>query len=139
MTLINAQFEEGGFRYWVERDGLRYAGRHILVDLWGAKDLQRLEVVRSAILEAVKACGANLLDLTLYQFTPNGGITGAAVLSQSHLCIHTWPEEGFAAVDLFVCGLNDPTLILPVLQAAFNPERMEVYERKRGETVISDQ
>jgi S-adenosylmethionine decarboxylase len=132
MTLQNAQYEEGGFRYWVELDGQRYAGRHLLVDMWGAQNLHRLEAVRSALLEAIQACGAHLLDLSLYQFTPNGGITSAAVLSQSHLCIHTWPEEGFVAVDLFVCGLNDPTLILPVLEAAFSPKRMEVSEHKRG-------
>jgi S-adenosylmethionine decarboxylase len=135
MTLLNTQCEEGGFRYWVDRDGKRYAGRHLLIDMWGAMNLDHLEVVRNAILDSVNACNANLIDLTLHQFTPNGGITGAAVLSQSHLCIHTWPEESFVAIDLFVCGLNDPTLILPVLQAAFRPDKVEVSEHKRGLTV----
>jgi S-adenosylmethionine decarboxylase len=102
------------------------------VDLWGAKRLDRLETVRSALLQAIHACGANLLDLNLVQFTPNGGITGAAVLSHSHLCIHTWPEESFAAVDMFVCGAGDPTRMLPALQDAFQPERMEVSEHRRG-------
>ncbi len=132
MTLIDTHCDEGGFRYWIEQDGTRYAGRHLMVDMWGAKNLNHLENVRNALLESINACGANLIELMLYQFTPNGGITGAAVLSQSHLCIHTWPEESFVAIDLFVCGLNEPTLILPVLQAAFLPERVEVREHKRG-------
>jgi S-adenosylmethionine decarboxylase len=124
--------EDGGFRYWVASNGQRYAGRHLLIDFWGAQKLDQIETVRNAILQGINACGANLLDLTLYQFTPNGGITGAAVLSQSHLCIHTWPEEGFAAIDLFICGLTDPTLILPSLQEAFSPGRVEIHELKRG-------
>ena len=124
--------QEGSFRYWIEQDGMRYAGRHLVVDLWGAKNLDRLEVVRGAVLDAIRACGASLIDLNLHHFLPNGGITGAAVLSQSHLCIHTWPEEGFAAIDLFVCGPHDPTLIMPALQAAFTPERVEVHEHRRG-------
>ncbi len=134
MTLKDTPCDEGGFRYWVERGGTRYAGRHLLVDMWGAKNLDHLETVRNALLESINACGANLIDLTLHQFTPNGGITGAAVLSQSHLCIHTWPEECFVAIDLFVCGLSDPIQILPVLQSAFSPERVEVREHKRGLT-----
>ena len=135
MTLKDMQCDEGGFRYWVEQDGMHYAGQHLLVDMWGAKNLDRLEIVRNALLESINACGANLIELMLHQFSPNGGITGTAVLSQSHLCIHTWPEENFVAIDLFMCGLSDPIQILPVLQAAFSPERVDIHEYKRGLTV----
>ena len=65
-------------------------------------------------------------------FEPNGGISGVAVLSESHISCHTWPEKGFAAFDVFMCGDAQPELAVPVLEAAFKPKRVVVEEIKRG-------
>ena len=73
-----------------------------------------------------------LLDLRVYPFTPQG-VTGVAILSESHLMIHTWPEHGYAAVDVFTCGMHtDPSKAVPVLRRHFLPERVQVMEMNRG-------
>jgi S-adenosylmethionine decarboxylase len=55
-----------------------------------------------------------------------------ALLAESHISIHSWPEHGYAAIDIFVCGPCDPYRVVPVLEAAFRPARMELHEQKRG-------
>ncbi|MCC2668007.1 MAG: speH [Armatimonadetes bacterium] len=108
------------------------AGTHLLIDLFGAERLDSVEVVRAALTEAASACGATLLDIRLHHFGGGGGVTGVALLAESHLSIHSWPEHGYAAIDIFVCGPCDPYRVLPVLEAAFRPTRTEVNEQKRG-------
>jgi S-adenosylmethionine decarboxylase len=109
-----------------------HIGQHLLIDIWGAKNLDNLNVVQTAFLEAINACGATLIVLKLHQFELGNGITGVAILSQSHMSIHTWPERGYAAIDLFVCGMNDPHMIVPILHTSFMPTHIEVVEQKRG-------
>ena len=118
--------------YFVERDGLVYAGSHLLIDFWGADRLDDSGLIETALLDAVAACGATLLHIHLHQFTSNGGISGVAVLAESHISIHTWPERGFAAFDIFMCGACDPYKALPVLRRHFRPETVQLNENKRG-------
>ncbi len=63
---------------------------------------------------------------------PNGGISGVAVLAESHISVHTWPERGYAAFDVFMCGSAEPKKALKVLEQAFAPERVVVGIHKRG-------
>ena len=84
------------------------------------------------MVEAVKAAGATLLHIHLHKFSPNGGVSGVAVLSESHISVHTWPEKGFAAFDVFMCGAAEPLRTIPVLEAAFKPTRVVVGEHRRG-------
>lgn len=114
------------------RDGLCYAGKHLLIDLWQATRLDELAHVEETLIRAVEAVGATLLKLDLHYFTENSGVTGVAILAESHMSIHTWPECGYAALDVFVCGDCDPYLAMPVLKAAFQPGNMQVAELKRG-------
>ncbi len=118
--------------FFVCRDGLRYAGTHLLIDIWGAIRIDDLAWVEQTLVDAVDAAGATLLDLNLHHFTPNNGISGVAVLAESHMSIHTWPERGYAALDVFVCGDCDPYKAIPVLRRAFTPDRIQVSEYKRG-------
>jgi S-adenosylmethionine decarboxylase len=69
----------------------------------------------------------------LHSFGEGAGITGVAILAESHISIHTWPETGFAAIDIFMCGSCDPHRAMPVLEAAFAPSRTGVSVHKRGE------
>ncbi len=118
--------------YFVERDGLVYAGSHLLVDLWGARRLDDLDLMETALREAVAACQATLLHIHLHRFGSSGGISGVAVLAESHISLHTWPERGFAAFDIFMCGACDPMKALPVLRRHLTPETVQLSENKRG-------
>ena len=131
---VNANAFDGEERkdYFVEKDGVRFAGTHLLVDLWGASNLADPALIDTALrLAAVKA-GATILHSHFHHFTPNGGVSGVVVLAESHISIHTWPEREFAAIDIFMCGACDPHDAIPVLQSAFHPERIDLDEQRRG-------
>jgi len=118
--------------YFVERDGRVFAGTHLLIDFWDATRLDDPDYIEKALRKAVDAAGATLLHIHLHHFTPNGGVSGVAVLAESHISLHTWPERGFAAFDVFMCGACDPHKALPALRAAFKPGRIDMQEEKRG-------
>lgn len=119
--------------YMVEHDGRRYAGVHLILDIWGAEKLDDLAHVEATLRDSVEATGATLLHIHLHRFTPNGGISGVAVLAESHISIHTWPERGYAALDIFMCGRTRPAKAIAVVRRAFRPTRLEVGEHFRGE------
>src|SRR3546814_1139583 len=84
--------------HFVKRDGLTFAGTHLIIDLWGAKRLNEIEHIEAALKDCVAAAGATLLHVHLHHFSPNGGVSGVAVLAESHISIHTWPECDYAAL-----------------------------------------
>ncbi len=118
--------------FFIERNGVRYAGTHLIVDLWGAERLDDLDHIEAALRDAVTAAKATLLHIHLHHFTPNRGVSGVAVLAESHISIHTWPENGYAALDIFMCGDAEPQATIEVLRAAFKPDRLKVEEILRG-------
>jgi len=118
--------------YFVEREGMCFAGTHLLVDLWDAGHLTDPAYIDRALRDAALAAGATILHSHFHHFSPNGGVSGVIVLAESHISIHTWPERDFAAIDIFMCGACDPALSVPVLRAAFVPGRIEVEEKRRG-------
>lgn len=116
----------------VVRDGFRFAGTHLLLDLWNARSLDDVEATERAFRSAAAAAGATLLNLHFHRFTPGGGLTGLALLAESHISIHTWPEHSFAAVDIFMCGGAQPYLAAQVLRDALQPEFISISEHRRG-------
>ena len=118
--------------YFVEKDGAKFAGMHLLVDLWGASNLGDPAAIDAALREAALAAGATILHSHFHHFAPNGGVSGVVVLAESHISIHTWPERAFAAVDIFMCGNCDPYDSLPVLKTAFRPASVTLGEQRRG-------
>lgn len=122
--------------HFIHRDGMVFAGTHLILDLWGARHLDDLDKVETAMRESVELAGATLLHIHLHHFTPNGGITGVAVLAESHISVHTWPERDFAAFDVFMCGDAEPEKAIMVLKRAFRPTRMNISEYRRG--VVQD-
>jgi len=118
--------------YFVERNGARYAGTHLLIDLWGAERLDDIEFVRRTLVDCVEAAGASLLHIHLHHFTPNQGVSGVAVLAESHISIHSWPETGYAALDVFMCGGAEPHKAVEVLRQSFRPATISVEEVMRG-------
>ena len=118
--------------YFVEKDGQKFAGMHLLVDLWGASNLCDPATIDHALREAAEAAGATILHSHFHHFAPNGGVSGVVVLAESHISIHTWPERNFASIDIFMCGACDPYESLPALKAAFGPETVNLNEQRRG-------
>jgi S-adenosylmethionine decarboxylase len=118
--------------FLIERNGERYAGMHLLIDLKDASRLDDIDHIDQAMRDCVTAAGATLLHIHLHHFTPNGGVSGVAVLAESHISIHTWPEFGYAALDVFMCGAAEPHKSIEVLRRAFNPGTIEVEDRPRG-------
>ena len=118
--------------HFINRNGLSYAGSHVIIDLWEAKGLDDRERIETALIDAVNAAGATLLHIHLHKFEDGGGISGVAVLAESHISVHTWPEKGYAAFDVFMCGDAEPRKAMNVFKRAFNPGRIVVGEHKRG-------
>ena len=118
--------------YFVERDGVKFAGMHLLVDLWGACNLADPELIERSLRTAAEAAGATILHSHFHHFSPNGGVSGVVVLAESHISIHTWPERDFAAVDIFMCGECDPYQSVPVLKEVFRPSSVDLSEQRRG-------
>ena len=124
--------EEEAKDHFIERDGVVFAGTHLLLDLWDATHLDDLALMERTLRDIVAQCGATLLHIHLHHFTPSGGISGVAVLAESHISVHTWPERDYAAFDVFMCGDAQPENAVPVLKRAFFPKRLEVTEELRG-------
>jgi S-adenosylmethionine decarboxylase len=118
--------------HFVEQNGIVFAGKHLILDLWGGRDLDSLELMEKTLRSCVKAAQATLLHIHLHHFSPNGGISGVAVLAESHISVHTWPEREFAAFDIFMCGVAHPAEAIPVINEAFKPASMEIHEILRG-------
>ena len=118
--------------HFITKNGLSYAGSHVIIDLWEAKGLDDRERIETALIGAVNAAGATLLHIHLHKFEDGGGISGVAVLAESHISVHTWPEKGYAAFDVFMCGDAQPRKAMDVFKRAFNPGRIVVGEHKRG-------
>ncbi len=116
----------------VVRDGFRFAGTHLLLDLWNARSLDDMEAMEQAFRSAVDAAGATLLNLHFHRFTRGGGLSGLALLAESHISIHTWPEHSFAAADIFMCGGAHPYQAAQVLRDALRPEFISISEHRRG-------
>ena len=107
-------------------------GLHLLVDFWECRGLRDAEGIERVLREAATACGATVLNVMLHNFGEGGGITGVALLAESHISIHTWPETDYAALDIFMCGRCDPRAALPVLEAWFAPGSTRITEHRRG-------
>lgn len=108
-------------------------GTHLVVDAWQAPAelLNDPEAIRKALIEAITEGQATLIDLCVHQFSPYG-VTATATLAESHIAIHTWPEHGYFAADLFFCGAGKPQVAMQVLQTALKAEQVRMREFERG-------
>lgn len=118
--------------HFIVRNGQEYSGIHLLIDLWGASFLADIQFIEETLKKCVDVCGATLLHIHLHQFSDSGGISGVAILAESHISLHTWPERDYAAFDVFMCGATQPMRAVEVLRQAFGPDRLSVQEVLRG-------
>ena len=109
-------------------------GRHLLVDFHGvtAAHLGDCGAIESLLRDAARAAGATPVGGEFHHFGPGLGVTGVLLLKESHISIHTWPEHGFAAVDVFMCGDARPERAVEVIQAALAAESVSLREVARG-------
>jgi S-adenosylmethionine decarboxylase len=118
--------------HFIRKDGMLFAGTHLIVDLWDARWLDDIEHVRATLLAAAKAARATVLNVDLHHFSENGGVSGVVVLAESHISIHTWPETHYAALDIFTCGDSQPHEAVQVLREAFRAGHVGLQEIRRG-------
>jgi S-adenosylmethionine decarboxylase len=109
-----------------------YAGTHLILDFFGAENLTDVDTIKQTLIKAAEAIGATVLNVQLHYFEPQGGVTGVALLAESHMSIHTWPETKYAAIDIFVCGQLDPTKAIEILTEVFQPTSIERMDIVRG-------
>jgi S-adenosylmethionine decarboxylase len=109
-------------------------GIHSLVDLFGVEParLADCEGLESILREVAQAAGARVLFARFHSFGNGLGVTGVVLLAESHISIHTWPEAGFAAADIFLCGQADPERALCALIHALAPVSHQVRQLDRG-------
>lgn len=117
------------------RRGIRCAGAHLIVDVYGGSRLDDIEHIKRTLIECVEVSRATLLHIHLHHFDDNGGVSGVAVLAESHISIHSWPEHDYAALDIFMCGDTAPEACVEVLRDAFRPQRIAVSEHLRGRSL----
>ena len=115
--------------------GICVTGRHLILDLYNGSRLNDIEYMKKVFLECIKECGATLLGMDFHHFEENSGLSGVAVLSESHISVHTWPEYNYGAFDIFMCGKADPLKAIPILKKAFNTEKIIIQEIMRGQGV----
>ncbi|MCM8813312.1 MAG: adenosylmethionine decarboxylase [Candidatus Omnitrophica bacterium] len=118
--------------YCCSNGHMKYAGTHLILEFWEAKNINSIPKIKKTFRDAIKACGATLLRMDMHKFTPYGGVSGMAIISESHFSIHSWPEYNYAAIDIFVCGTVDPYQALPALKKGFQTEKVQVVDLKRG-------
>ncbi len=110
-------------------------GRHLVADFYGCppEKLMRTSVLMKILKEAAKAAKVEVIGEYSKKFDPPGGVSAILIIKESHLSIHSWPEYGYAAVDIYTCGkLIDPWRALEVVQNMLQPNTVTVMEVKRG-------
>ena len=118
-------------------DGERYAGTHVLADLWACRRADVLTcplAVEALLRAAVAATRARLLRLVVHHFGDGQGVTGLAVLEESHVSIHTWPEHRLAVCDAFLCGEAgaDANAAIVAIARILHPHRIDSRPYRRG-------
>ena len=110
------------------------AGAHLLADMHGicADKLNDAATLEDLLRHSAQAAGAQILFSHFHSFGTGQGITGVVLLAESHISIHTWPEFGFAAADIFMCGQAQPQRALEVIKLALQPTSCDSQNIKRG-------
>lgn len=108
-------------------------GTHVLLDLHGcpSERLEHPEESERILLAAAAAMGATVISYDFHAFSPHG-VSGVVVIAESHLTVHTWPEHGYAAVDVFSCGVVDLEAGVRQLAEGYGAGRIARREFSRG-------
>ena len=109
-----------------------YAGIHLVADFWHVRPIEAPSALEEVLRKATCEATNTPLEIVCHKFFPHG-ITGVALLSESHIAIHSWPEMDYVAIDIFTCGDRaTPHRALAYLQDVYRPGRVEIREIQRG-------
>ncbi|TVQ58059.1 MAG: adenosylmethionine decarboxylase [Rhodobacteraceae bacterium] len=122
--------------HFIRRGDKVFAGTHLIIEVVRGEGLDDEDRIQQAFRDCVDACGATLLHIHTHKFSPQG-VSGVAVLAESHISVHTWPEIGYGAFDVFMCGDAQPWKAVEILRAAFDAEEMRVKELLRGDGLVA--
>ena len=136
-TIERDVFDEDREDHFIRRDGRVFAGTHLIIEVVDGTGLDDEARIQQAFRDCVDECGATLLHIHTHKFSPQG-VSGVAVLAESHISVHTWPEIGYGAFDVFMCGDAQPWLAVDVLSKAFNTPDVRVKELLRGDGLVED-
>jgi S-adenosylmethionine decarboxylase len=117
-----------------EKNSMETLGRHVIAELWDCNPdrLDNLETVEHVMVDAAIDAGADIREVTFHKFNPQG-ISGVIVISESHLTIHTFPEHGYASVDVYTCGETiDPNVAAHAIAEYLEAKTTEYMEIPRG-------
>ena len=116
-----------------DHDVMDTRGTHLLVEYRGCANdiLDDPRRIEEALRRAAIAAGATIVGMVFHQFSPQG-VSGVVVVQESHLSIHTWPEEGYAAVDFYTCGDCEPERAHELLVDALGASDWEMMKVARG-------
>lgn len=107
-------------------------GKHIILEMWDANNTNSPDTIRTALTEACEEGNLNILKILIHQFEPFG-ISGVAMIAESHITIHTWPEYSFIAVDIYSSNQGaDISKVAQAMKAAFSPGQVNQVEIQRG-------
>lgn len=110
-------------------------GRHLILEAWGCckEIVDSVDAVKSILIKATESTHATLVDVVCHRFSPYG-VTGVAILAESHISVHTWPEHGYAAVDVFLCGDTiNPQNAASFITQAFHAQETSLMVLERGD------
>ncbi|BAB06867.1 adenosylmethionine decarboxylase [Halalkalibacterium halodurans] len=109
-------------------------GRHVIAELWGCDvdKLNDLSFIEQVFVDAALKAGAEVREVAFHKFAPQG-ISGVVIISESHLTIHSFPEHGYASIDVYTCGDRiDPNVASNYIAEALKATATEVVELPRG-------
>lgn len=130
-------FDDTREDHFIRRDGTVFAGTHLIIEVENGHGLDDETRIQQAFRDCVEECGATLLHIHTHKFSPQG-VSGVAVLAESHISVHTWPEIGYGALDVFMCGDAEPWRSVDVLKRAFATDNVHVKELRRGEGLVTE-
>jgi S-adenosylmethionine decarboxylase len=115
------------------------SGTHFIADLYGVDPVKLADpvLIENVLRNSALAAGATIVFSHFHAFGPGQGVTGVVLLAESHISIHTWPETGFAAADLFMCGRAAPQRALDLIRAALLPAECKIQGIDRGASIPS--
>ena len=131
LTIVSSSLKELETHSKLDKVNL---GQHVLAEFFECDSniLNNIDKVEKYMIDAALECGATIVQKCFHMFNPYG-VSGVVIISESHLAIHTWPELGYAAVDLFTCGTKcDPKIAYEFLKKKFNSKKASFTELKRG-------
>lgn len=113
-------------------------GRHVIAELWQCDfdKLNDMDYIEQTFVDAALKSGAEVREVAFHKFAPQG-VSGVVIISESHLTIHSFPEHGYASVDVYTCGDLDPTIAAKYIAEALGSTSSELVEIPRGMGPVS--